>query len=227
MPGAWHPVRRSPLHARLREAGAVFETVTGWALARHFGDPEAEFQAGSTGVALSDLSGTGKWQAKGQDLDRDLGPSLSGEVPAPGRVAATQTGCLCRITPGEALYLDQDGPPEHRPASGGEADGCLHLLERTDGLARMALWGPDSRRVLAKLTSLDLREAARPTGTCAAAPMAGVRVLLVRWDRDGVPTYEILVSAEYGAYLWDMILDAGREYGLRPCGLDAWKRLEE
>ncbi len=227
MPDVWTPLRRSPLHARTQEAGGVFETVSGWAVARHFGDAEAEFQAGSTSVVLSDLSWTGKWQAKGQDLDRDLGPSVAGAVPAPGRVAGTRTGCLCRITPGEALFLDQDGLPEQRPASGERGDGCLHLLERTDGLARMALWGPESRRVLAKLSTLDLRESARPTGTCAAAPMAGVRVLLVRWDRGRMPTYQILVSAEYAAYLWDMVLDAGREYGLQPCGLDAWKRSEE
>jgi glycine cleavage system aminomethyltransferase T len=226
MPDAWNPLRRSPLHARLHEAGAVFESESGWALARHFGDPDAEFQAGSTGVALSDLSWTGKWQAKGRDLDRDLGLSVSGEVPAPGRVAGTRTGCLCRLTPGEALFLCQDGRPEPHPASGESGDGCLHLLERTDGLALMALWGPDSRRVLAKLSSLDLRERTRPHGTCAAAPMAGVRVLLVRWDRGRVPAYQIVVSAEYGAYLWDTVLDAGREYGLRLCGLDSWTRLE-
>ncbi len=226
MPDVWIPLRRSPLHARLRAAGAVFETGSGWALARHFGDPDAEYQAGSAGVALSDLSWTGKWQAKGRDLDRDLGPGVSGEVPAPGRVAGTHTGCLCRLTPGEALFLSQHTEPEHLSESQ-DGDGCLHLLDRTDGLALMALWGPDSRRVLAKLSSLDLRERTRPTGTCAAAPMAGVRALLVRWDRGRVPAYQIVVSAEYGVYLWDMILDAGRERGLRPCGLDAWERLEE
>ena len=226
MPNVWAPLRRSPLHARLREAGAVFETGSGWALARHFGDPDAEYQAGSAQVALSDLSWTGKWQAKGRDLDRNLGPGVSGEVPAPGRVAGTRTGCLCRLTPGEALFLSQNMGPEHLPESQ-DGDGCLHLLDRTDGLALMALWGPDSRRVLAKLSSLDLRERTRPTGTCAAAPMAGVRVLLVRWDRGRIPAYRIVVSAEYGAYLWDVILDAGREHGLRPCGLDAWERLEE
>ena len=69
MPDAWNPLRRSPLHTRLREAGAVFETESGWTRARHFGDPEAEFQAGSTGVALSDLSG-----------DREV----AGQGPAPG-----------------------------------------------------------------------------------------------------------------------------------------------
>ena len=227
MSDAWNPLRRSPLHARLQEAGAVFKTEAGWALARHFGDAEAEFQAARRGVALSDLSWAGKWQAKGQDLDRDLEPGVSGEVPVPGRVAGTRTGCLCRITPGEALFLFQNEPPAHHRGSGGDVDGCLHLLERTDGMALMALSGPDSRRVLAKLSSLDLRERTRPTGTCAAAPMAGVRVLLVRWDRRQTPTYQIVVSAEYGAYLWDMVLDAGREHGLRPCGLDAWKRLEE
>lgn len=227
MPDAWNPLRRSPLHTRLREAGAVFDTESGWARARHFGDPEAEYQAGGTSVALSDLSWVGKWQAKGRDLDRDLGPSVSGEVPAPGRVAGTRAGWLCRLTPGEAWFLHQDERPEHHPDSGEEGDGCLHFLERTDGLALLALSGPDSRRVLAKLTSLDLRDTARPTGTCAAAPLAGVRVLLVRWDRGRVPAYQIVVSAEYAAYLWDMVLEAGREYGLRPCGLDAWKRVEE
>ncbi len=226
MPDVWTPLRRSPLHARLQAAGAVFETESGWPLARNFGDPEAEFQAGSTGVALSDLSWSGKWQAKGRHLDQDLGPSVSGEVPAPGRVAGTRTGCLCRLTPGEALFLFQPTAPEHLSESQ-DGDGCLHLLDRTDGLALMVLWGPESRRVLAKLTTLDLREASRPHGTCAAAPMAGVRVLLVRWDRGRVPAYQIVVGAEYGAYLWDMLLDAGREYGLRLCGLDAWERLEE
>lgn len=225
MPKIWAPLRRSPLHATLQETGAVFETRSGWVLARHFGDAESEYEAGRTGAALADLSWTGKWQAKGRDLDRDLAPGVAGDVPSPGRVAGTRTGCLCRLTPGEALFLDQPVEPGFPPER--KVDGCLHLLDRTDGLALMALSGTDSRRVLAKLTTIDLRERARPHGTCAAAPMAGVRVLLVRWDRRRIPAYRIVASAEYAAYLWGVILDAGREYGLRPCGLDAWKRLEE
>jgi sarcosine oxidase, subunit alpha len=55
--------------------------------------------------------------------------------------------------------------------------------------------------------------------------MAGIRVLLVRRDRRGLLGYEILVSREYAEYLWNVLMAAGQEYGIRIHGFEALRLL--
>jgi glycine cleavage system aminomethyltransferase T len=54
-----------------------------------------------------------------------------------------------------------------------------------------------------------------------------VPALLVRRDLPGLPSYEVYASRDYGEYVWDVLYEAGREFGIAPIGQSAWRTLSE
>src|SRR5215212_6450377 len=50
---------------------------------------------------------------------------------------------------------------------------------------------------------------------------AGADVTVCRTGYTGENDYELLVDAEQAGKLWDALLDAGQDLGIRPCGLGA------
>lgn len=79
-----------------------------------------------------------------------------------------------------------------------------HALCRVTGRATTAL--------LSRLCPLDLRARSTPDGVAATSLLAGVVTGLVRDDRRGVPSTLLRYDRSYGAYLWEVLLDAGREF---------------
>jgi len=219
------PVARSPLHQRLSQGGVNFSQAGGWLVAEHFGNPQGEVQSTRSAAGLADLSSSAKWEAQGADLAQSLRTILEREPVEPGRVVLCEGGYICRLSTEQAfLILDEtDGIVLRRLRE--RSNGCLHLVDRTSGFGHLVLCGPQARTVLCKVTSLNLGESAFPDLRCAWAPMAGIRVLVVRKNHRDLPAYEILVSREYAEYLWDAVTEAGREYLLRPLGLEAVRLL--
>ena len=225
---SWSPIRRTSVHHQLLELGAVMAESEGWHLPLHFGDAAQESETVRSAVGLTDSSASRKWEIKGADLGAFIG-SPSGGVPDPGQVVSVDFGWLCRISYKHALLVsDQDNPTilSHIKQQCG-AENCFHLLDRTDGLTNLRLSGPRAASVLSKLGAFDLRESGFPDLRCICGPMAGIQAFLVRRDQYGLPGYEVLFSSEYGSYLWDAIMEAGKEFQMRPYGRDAMRLLED
>ncbi len=199
----------------------------GWQLPLHFGDAAQESEAVRSAVGLTDSSATRKWEIKGADLGSFIGSSS--DYPAPGQVVVADFGWLCRISYKHALLVsDQDSPTLlSQIEQQCSAENCLHLLDRTDGLTNLWLSGPRAASVLSKLGAFDLRESGFPDLRCICGPMAGIQTFLVRRDQHGLPGYEVLFASEYGSYLWDAIMEAGKEFQIRPYGRDAIRLLED
>ena len=68
-----------------------------------------------------------------------------------------------------------------------------------------------------------------PYLAAAEGAVAGVPAVLLRIGFVGELGFEIHVPADYGAHLWDALLDAGANLGLRPFGVEAQRvlRLEK
>ena len=107
-----------------------------------------------------------------------------------------------------------------------EEDWDFHLVNLTDALCAVNLAGPDSRAVLARLARADLSNEAFPyLGYREMEPAPGIPARVMRIGFVGELSYEIHAPASMAAVLWERLMAEGREYGLRPFGLEAQNAL--
>ena len=80
-----------------------------------------------------------------------------------------------------------------------------------------------------RVTALDVSREAMPYLAAVEGDVAGVPAIILRIGFVGEVGYEIHVPADYGTHLWDALMDAGRDLGLRPFGVEAQRvlRLEK
>ena len=216
------------MHYKLVALGAALEQISGWQLAQHFGDAAQEAESVRLGVGLADRSFALKWEIKGADTGSFLKLIENGPAPSPGYVSSTRSGYLCRVSLDHALWiLERDRAAALMTGMEEEWEsGCIHVTDRTSGYAGLLLCGPKADAVLCKLTSLDLRERSFSDRTCRCAPVAGIQAVLFRRDRSEPPAYEIFFQRECAEYLWDAVMEAGRQSEIRPFG-DAARQLLE
>lgn len=101
-----------------------------------------------------------------------------------------------------------------------------HLLEDTeiedisDSVAQVALQGPNARKIIGKL----MKEEDIPEKYYTAKRdvlVGDINCLVSYTGYTGEAGYEIYTANENAEKLWDMLLEAGKDEGLIPCGLGA------
>ena len=93
------------------------------------------------------------------------------------------------------------------------------LEDVSEQVAALALQGPTSRDILKQVCDADLDELKFFRTT--SAQLDGFPVWISRTGYTGDLGYEIWVDNEHALKLWDALMAAGRNYALRPAGLDA------
>lgn len=93
----------------------------------------------------------------------------------------------------------------------------------TDQWAAMALAGPKARDVLAAAVDdgTDVSDGALPFMGVTTARIAGVPVRIFRISFSGELSYEVNAPADWGARVWEALMDAGEAHGIRPYGTEA------
>jgi 4-methylaminobutanoate oxidase (formaldehyde-forming) len=99
------------------------------------------------------------------------------------------------------------------------------IADVTGAWACFGLWGPRARDVLAPLTSADLSNAAFPYPAMREITVGDVPVRALRVTFVGELGWELYCPTEYGAGLWQTLVEAGRPQGLRPAGYRAIESL--
>lgn len=97
-------------------------------------------------------------------------------------------------------------------------DGSVTVRDITSSMACVGLWGPAARAILQPLTADDLTFgylSARSI-TVGDVPCIALRVTYV-----GELGWELYPPAEYGARLWQLLMEAGAPHGLVPGGYRA------
>jgi len=89
----------------------------------------------------------------------------------------------------------------------------------SDDYAQIAVQGPNARATLQKLTGVDL--GAIRYYWFADGPVSGTPARIACTGYTGETGYEVYATPAEGPRLWREILEAGREFGIRPCGLGA------
>ncbi|MXW10275.1 MAG: aminomethyl transferase family protein [Gammaproteobacteria bacterium] len=191
---------------------------------------EYEYYAVRSGAALFDISPLRKYEITGTDaaalVDRIVTRNVA-DCPE-GRVLYSpwcdEAGKL--IDDGTIQRLDAD---RFRITA---ADPCLRWFQDCGlgmdasvrdislELAALALQGPTSRDILARLvTGADI--ASVPYFGLGEGSMGTIPVTITRTGYTGDLGYELWVRPEHALDLWDALMETGRGYGITPAGLDA------
>ena len=64
------------------------------------------------------------------------------------------------------------------------------------------------------MCGIDLSDEVTPDGAALRTAVANLVTDVIRVDRDGVPSYLLHCERSSGQYLFDALLDAGREFGI-------------
>ncbi|MBV9004470.1 MAG: (2Fe-2S)-binding protein [Solirubrobacterales bacterium] len=232
----FEPAKRSSIHGRHRELGGNVKWAGDWRRPYDYGDPRGEALAVHQAAGLIDVSTLGKLLVRGPDagefLDR-LYPTRFSNL-KPGRIRygvissdagrIVDDGTICRLDD-ESFYVtttSSGAGAVEEWFSWWLADWVMgvHLTDLTQGLSAVNLAGPRAREIMAKVTGLDCSNEAFAYLDGKRAAIAGVACLILRIGFVGEVGYEIHFRAAYGEHVWDALLEAGAEFGIRPFGLE-------
>ncbi|MFC3135515.1 sarcosine oxidase subunit alpha family protein [Microbaculum marinum] len=244
----FHPRRTTPMHDWHRANEAVFEPVGDWLRARaymrdgeRFDDAvQRESLAARQQVAVLDASTLGKIDIRGKDARTFLNLVYTNAWSklAPGKARY-------------GLMLGEDGMVMDDGVTACIADDHFHMTTTTGGAARVLTWledylqtewrdlevylttvteqwavaslsGPDSWRVVADLCEgIDPDPETFEFMNFSEATIEGVPVRVFRISFTGALAYEINIAADYGLWLWNKLMEAGRKYAIQPYGTEA------
>jgi sarcosine oxidase subunit alpha len=240
--GARHHIERhTPLHQRHLEMGASTIWAGPWKRIFSYGDVQAEYEAVRHRVGVIDVGTLGKFLLAGPDvvefLERiypmriaDLEPGRlryglmleeGGVIIDDGTVCALEGGAFyCTVTTSGAERLES-WMLDWRDAWGLD----VFVVNQTASLAAVNVAGPHARDLLEKLSDDPLDKESFPYLRHRRITVNGVPCLAIRLGFVGELAYELHFPAAHAVAMWDALLEAGREWDIRPFGLDAQRLL--
>jgi glycine cleavage system T protein len=190
-------------------------------------------------VAIFDQSSFAKFTLVGPDSESSLQWLCANDIGRPpGRLTYTQLlnergGIECDLTVSrlaeDHFYIvtgtgfrtrDFHWMSRHLPAG---AD--VELRDVTDDWAVLALMGPRSRRVLERVTDVDVSDEALPFGSVAILTIAGATVRALRVTYVGELGWELHVGRDDAVTVYDTLMAAGREHDIANAGYRAIESL--
>jgi aminomethyltransferase len=225
--------RRTPLSAMHESLGATMTDFAGWLMPLRYTSETAEHLAVRNAAGLFDLSHMGELTVTGQDAAAALDYALIGEASAiaPGRarytmICAADGGVIddlivYRLAENQFLVVAN---ASNTPAVAAElieraAGRSATVADRTAEYALIAIQGPASAAILARLTDTDL--ATVRYYASYPASVAGRKVLLARTGYTGEDGFEIFTDPADATSVWESLTTAGVDDGLVPAGLAA------
>jgi aminomethyltransferase len=225
-------LRRTPLHASHLALGARMVPYAGYEMPVQYSSIIEEHRTVRSAVGLFDLSHMGELHLSGPEA---LAFARYAVVSDPGLLepGQAQYSMLCAADGGiiddlivyrvEDGYLvvcnaaNHDAVAAQLESLRAHGDFEVTLDDRSAETALIAPQGPRSPALLARLTDLDLAS----LGNYRSQPgrVAGIDCLVARTGYTGEDGFELFCNARRAARLWDALLEAGADLGLRPCGL--------
>jgi 4-methylaminobutanoate oxidase (formaldehyde-forming) len=99
-----------------------------------------------------------------------------------------------------------------------EPDEFAVLVDVTSAYSIVSLMGPKAEALLARVSPDDLSKAALPFSATREIDVGYARARAARMSYVGGPGYELTVPTDQCATLYDALIDAGVEFGLRDAG---------
>jgi aminomethyltransferase len=223
-------LKTSPLHDRHVALGAKFAEFGGWSMPLQYTSIIAEHNATREAVGVFDVSHLGKARVSGPGAAAFVNSCLANDLAKIGPGQAQYTLC-CTADGGVvddliAYFVNDDEvflvPNASNTARVVEllhaaAPAGITVTNQHDDYAVIAVQGDDSDKVLSAVGAPWEHEYMHFVDGSAA----GVPVRVCRTGYTGEKGYEIVVAVEHAVAVWDAVVEAGKAFGLLPCGLGA------
>jgi sarcosine oxidase subunit alpha len=239
------PAQRTSIHHRHKELGAKMMWTGTWRRPHSYGDPEGEAKSVHDSVGVIDVSTLGKMIVRGPDaaefLER-LYPNRFGDMkPMRIRYGVLNSDAGRIMDDGTIARLDDETFYVTTTSTGAGAvlewfewwnavwGMDVEIVNVTGALAAVNVAGPRAREVMRKLADIDLSNEGLSYLDARDAQVAGVPSLILRIGFVGELGYELHFPSPYGEHVWNAILEAGDDFGIRPFGLEPQRilRLEK
>ena len=225
-------LKKTPLHAVHRQAGARMVDFGGWEMPVEYSGIIDEHLAVRRAVGLFDVSHMGEVEIRGPralDLVEHVTPNQASRL-EDGQVQysallyprgtfvddvlvhrlATDHYLLCVNASNQEKDYDWI-------ASQNSFDAQVEFA--SEKYAQLAIQGPRGLETLSRITDTDLSAIAYYR--FARAKALGVPAIIARTGYTGEDGFEIYVPPEEAGRLWNGVLEAGKRFGILPCGLGA------
>lgn len=101
-------------------------------------------------------------------------------------------------------------------------DGSVQLHDQTSALCTVGVWGPRARDLLQSVTEDDVSNQGFPFAMAKDLVIGEVRAWALRISYVGELGWEIYAPMEQGQRLWDILWEAGQEFGIVPAGIGVY-----
>lgn len=226
-------LKKTPLNDKHRALGAKMVDFGGWDMPVQYAGILEEHRAVRSRAGLFDVSHMGEFDVTGPDALKLVNKVITNDA-AKMTVGQIIYSPMCYENGGVVddllVYKMSD---QHYylvvNASNTEKD-LAWILENAQGLevrvenisegtAQLALQGPNSQRILQKLTEFELSTLGYYR--FVFTKIDGINCLFSRTGYTGEDGFEIYMAPEFAGQLWDKIMAEGQEFGLIPVGLGA------
>ena len=227
------PERRSPFYASIVATGATMGRVGGdFVSAKFYTGVEQEHLNTRSHVGMQDLSTMGKMDIKGPDAEALVNHVIVNDAVAM-RTGQVRYSTVCRedggimddltvFRLGDEHFLMVTGSVNRlkmRPWLMKHAEGRkAYVTDITAAIAFPTIQGPRSRQLLQSIvTEADLALLKRWSFTHGM--IGETRVMISRTGVTGELGFELFVPADEAASVWQTIMRAGGDFGLKPYGV--------
>ncbi|MGH6862638.1 MAG: FAD-dependent oxidoreductase, partial [Phyllobacterium sp.] len=205
-----------------------------WKRQNWFDNQRDEHLAVRNGVGLFDMTSFGKIRIEGRDALAFLQKLCANQMDvAPGRIVYTQMlndrggiesdltvtrlsrTAFLAVVPGATLQRDLAWMRRHL------GDAFAVITDVTAAESVLCLMGPKSRELIGKISPNDFSNEANPFGTAREIEIGMGLARAHRVSYVGELGWELYVSSDQTAHVFETIEEAGRDLGLKLCGLHA------
>jgi len=203
-----------------------------WKRQNWFENSAAEHRAIRENVGMYDMSSFGKIRVEGPDAEAFMNYVGGGDYSVPnGKIVYTQflnrrggieaevtvtrlteTAYLV-VTPAATRLADQTWMERRK------GDFNVVITDVTPGEGVLAIMGPNSRKLLEKVSPADFSNATNPFGTAQDIELGMGLARAHRVTYVGELGWEIYVSSDMAGHAFETLWEAGQDMGLKLCGM--------